>query len=338
MTDQRGLHQHVLAAHSGDQRPGVPLVGEVHRVTDPVGARQADGLPDVEGQVVVGDAGQPLDEFTGVQADAHGRRPGLQEVDHPHVQGVVPQGDGRVLGLDHVDPHHSADPAAGQLDAEDLLGEDVPRRLGPSDLVVEADADAARRLRRPAVAAQERAGVAEALVVAGRRLPDEGPEPGAPRQRRVELREPGGAGVLGVDTVHEPAQRSGLHRHQGLQVTGPLPRRRPRDFGEHVRVVPGGGLLEFPERGEEVVVSGLRVAVRRQVEVLHRPLLDDPPAERTVRYGVPCRAFARPARGGAGCHHEGGGVDALRVPGRVLDERFGANSSREVMVQVAAFG
>jgi hypothetical protein len=86
---QVDLDRHLVAGHPGQQGLGVVLVGDVDAVADAAGAGDLDRLADVEAQLARGD--QALGQLAGVQRQLHVRILAVQELQHPHVQGVVGQ-------------------------------------------------------------------------------------------------------------------------------------------------------------------------------------------------------------------------------------------------------
>ena len=259
------------------------------------------------------------DDLAGVKRHMRARVDRAQVLDHLHLQRVVAQRDGIVLGLDEVDAD-VAGIAELQLETEQEVREDELGARRTAHLVVVADLHRACRVRSARAAAQ-------LLLVArevGVGLGDSGRDDRRHAAIQELLAERGEAPV----EPHAPGEAAhlvALPRDERLEVEDVLPGIDLRDLGQHV-ALPGrrrgraGREAELAERREEVVMAALSA----RLEALHRPRPHDLREERPIRIRVSGGTLTGGARptGHRGRRHrrQRRRVDAQTVTDRVGDE------------------
>ena len=214
------------------------------------------------------------DDLAGVKRHMRARVDRAQVLDHLHLQRVVAQRDGIVLGLDEV---HAdvAGIAALQLEAEQQVREDDLGARRTAHLEVVADLHRARRVRSPRAAAQQLLVAREVGVGLGARGRDD--------RRHAAIQEllaKRGEARVEPHLPSEGAHRVALPRDKRLEVEDMLPGIDLRDLGQHVALTGGrraaGRQAELAERREEVVMAALGA----RLKALHRPRPHDLGKER----------------------------------------------------------
>ncbi len=328
------LDQHVARAHVGEERGGIGLAQHVDAVADALGVAGIDGAAHVVGVGVgVGRRQELRRELTGVERDVErallGHRVlGVQEVEHRHVQVVVPQRGGVVFRRREVHRHDL--PGLGRhFVGAHQLAEDGVVGARARDLGHEAHAHLAAGRRARAVAPEDVLVGGARGIHRGHVGIDLGVEAGVGGEGVVKA----GQGV-GGDAAGEHRRGEGAHVlaevEHGLDVELVLVGRAVQHVGDAVVAVGAGDGAVLSEGGEEVIVAGLGAGH----EVLHAPgpenLLEEwAGGRRRLRGGGALVAVHR---------GEGGAVDAVAVGLAPVEVGLRVHRAAQVVVEIAALG